>query len=109
MPFDAGAPAAQDRNFVLLDFEDGSGLSALVFVEGLTSNQYLERKADIARYRRALDCLRNCALSSCDSVEYLVEMRKAYASEQAAERYPMRLAAGKAGGNGGQRALDPQP
>jgi hypothetical protein len=42
-------------------------------------------------------------------VEYLVEMRKAYASEQAAERYPMRLAAGQAGGNGGQRALDPQP
>lgn len=74
IPLNIGAHAAQDSNFVLLDFED----SSVVFVEGLANNQYLERKADVARYREALDYLRDSALSPRDSIHYINERLKAY-------------------------------
>lgn len=82
IPFDAGAHAAQDGNFVLLEFaEDDASLSPVVFVEGLTGNQYLERKADIARYRENIEYLRDLALSPRDSVQRMLQVRKIYASE----------------------------
>ncbi len=43
--------AAQDSNFILLEFDD-KDLSPVVFVEGLTGNQYIERSTDIARTAR---------------------------------------------------------
>ena len=43
IPFDFGVPAAQDSNFVLLEFDETTKISPTVFVEGLTRNQYLER------------------------------------------------------------------
>jgi transcriptional regulator with XRE-family HTH domain len=63
IPFDTGAYAAQDSNFIIFEFED----SSVAFVEGLAGNQYLERKDDISRYREALDYLRDSALSPRDS------------------------------------------
>jgi transcriptional regulator with XRE-family HTH domain len=77
IPFNVGAYAVADSNFVLLDFED-SDLSSVVFVEGLTGNQYHERKNDVARYRETLEYLRDCALNPHDSVQYIAEVRKAY-------------------------------
>lgn len=79
IPFDVGAYAAQDSNFVLFDF-DVSGLSSVVFVEGLVNHQYQERKADLDRYREAVEYLRDAALSPRESVLRIAEMRKAYAS-----------------------------
>jgi transcriptional regulator with XRE-family HTH domain len=79
IPFDVGAPAAQDSNFVLLEF-DGS-LAPVVFVEGLIKNQYHERKVDVDRYREAVEYLRDAALSPRDSVQRIIEMRKLYAGE----------------------------
>jgi transcriptional regulator with XRE-family HTH domain len=78
VPFDAGALAAQESNFVLLEFTEGSNLPPVVFVEGLTGNQYFERSADIARYREAIEYLRDSALSPRDSVQRVAEMRNAY-------------------------------
>jgi transcriptional regulator with XRE-family HTH domain len=78
IPFDVGAHAAQDSNFVLLEFDES--LSPVVFIEGLTNHQYQERKADLARYREAVEYLRDSALSPRDSVLRIAEMRKAYAS-----------------------------
>lgn len=80
IPFDAGAHAAADSLFVLLEFDEDSNLSPVVFVEGLTGNQYLERKADIARYREAIENLRDTALSPRDSVQRINELRTAYIS-----------------------------
>lgn len=80
IPFDIGAYAAADGNFVLLEFDEDSGLSPVVFIEGLSSNKYLERHADIARYREAIEYLRNLALSPDDSTQRIIEMRKVYAS-----------------------------
>jgi transcriptional regulator with XRE-family HTH domain len=75
IPFDAGGHVAQDSNFILFEREEGSHPSQVVFVEGLTGNQYHERKADITRYREAIDNLRDSALSPRDSVEYLTRLK----------------------------------
>jgi len=81
VPFDSGSHAAQDSNFVLLEFEEESNLSPVVFIEGLMSNQYLERKADIARYREAVDYLRDSALSPRDSIQLITECQEVYIRE----------------------------
>jgi transcriptional regulator with XRE-family HTH domain len=78
IPFDVGAHAAQDSNFVLLEFDEESNLSPVVFVEGLQGNQYLERKADITRYREALEHLRDSALSPRNSIQRIAELRDTY-------------------------------
>ncbi len=56
VPFDAGAYAAADGYFVLLEFDDPN-LSPVVFTEGLTGNQYFERTAEIARYRKTAESI----------------------------------------------------
>jgi len=78
IPFDFGAHAAADSYFVLLEFDDPN-LSPVVYVEGLTGNQYLERKAEIARYREAVEILRDSALSPRDSLSVIAEYREKYA------------------------------
>jgi len=79
IPFDVGAHAGQDRNFVLLEFD---GPFSVVFVEGLTNNSYQESRADLDRYREAVDHLRNVALSPKHSIQRIAEMRKVYLSGQ---------------------------
>jgi transcriptional regulator with XRE-family HTH domain len=79
IPFDAGAHAAQDSNFILFQFEKRPDLSPVVFVEGLTGNQYLEKFADIVRYREALEYLRKVALSPRASVDLVTEKQNAHA------------------------------
>lgn len=78
IPFDFGAHAAADSYFVLLEFDD-PGLSPVVFVEGLTGNQYLERKAEISRYREVIEILRDSALSPRDSIALIADYREKYA------------------------------
>jgi transcriptional regulator with XRE-family HTH domain len=83
IPFEHGAHVAQDSNFIFFEFEQGSertsSLSPVVFVEGLTGNQYLEKQADIDRYREAIEYLRDSALTPRDSVQRVTEMRNNYA------------------------------
>jgi len=81
IPFELGAHAAQDSNFVLLEFEEGSNLPPVVFVEGLIGGQLLERKSDITRYREAVEYLRDSALSPRESVQRVNKLREKYASE----------------------------
>ena len=76
IPFEVGVHASQDSNFILFELEEGSGNPPVVFVEGLTGNQYHERKTDIARYREAIELLRDSALSPRDSVEYMAKIRE---------------------------------
>jgi transcriptional regulator with XRE-family HTH domain len=80
VPFSVGAHAAQDSNFILFEFEQSTNQSPVVFVEGLTGNQYLEKWPDIARYREAIEYLRDSALSSLDSAQLVTEMRDSYAT-----------------------------
>ena len=80
IPFAAGAYAAADGYFVLLEFEEDSNLWPMVFIEGLAGNQYLQHRADISRYRETIEYLRDRALDPSDSVALMIEMRKNYAS-----------------------------
>ena len=80
IPFSVGAHSAQDSNFILFEFDESSSLSPVIFVEGLTGNQYLEKQVDIARYREAIEYLRDAALTPRDSLARIDEVRKAYAS-----------------------------
>jgi transcriptional regulator with XRE-family HTH domain len=79
VPFEAGAVAAQDSNFVLLEF-DNSGLPSVIFIEGLASNQIFEKKADIDSFREAFENLRDNALTPRESISRMNQMRKHYAS-----------------------------
>jgi transcriptional regulator with XRE-family HTH domain len=79
IPFDVGAYAAQDSNFVLLEFANPVP-RPVVFVEGLTSNAYQEHKGDLDRYREAIDYLRKSARSPEDSILHIAELQKDYAA-----------------------------
>jgi transcriptional regulator with XRE-family HTH domain len=118
VPFDLGAHAAQDSNFILFEFDQkpsssppdpksdsslsdeksGSSLSdekpklpPVVFVEALTGNHYLGKDADIERYSEAIEYLRDTALSPRDSVQRLTDIKEIYKSG----RHPASVAAAK--------------
>lgn len=79
--FDFGAHAAQDSNFILFEFAENANQSPVVSVEGLTGMQYLEKSADITRYREAIEYLRDAALSPRDSIALVAEKQRAYADK----------------------------
>jgi transcriptional regulator with XRE-family HTH domain len=81
IPFDNVTYAAQDSNFVLLEFDEVSNLSPVIFIEGLAAHQYLERAADISRYREAIEYLRDSALNPRDSMQQVDHLRDAYVNE----------------------------
>ena len=81
IPFKAGAYAAADSYFVLLEFDDESNLWPVVYIEGLTDNQYLQRGPDIARYRETVEYLRGRALNPDGSIEFMENVRKEYERE----------------------------
>jgi transcriptional regulator with XRE-family HTH domain len=78
VPFDVGAHAAQDSNFILFEFGLSTDLGPVVFVEGLTGNHYLEKPEQIERYREALEYLRDSALGPRDSIQLMAELQEAY-------------------------------
>ncbi len=81
IPFSAGAYAALEGYFSLLEFAEDSDLRPMVFVEGLSTNLYLERDADVARYRETIEYLRDRALNLRRSAELITRIRDNYASE----------------------------
>ncbi len=74
IPYEAGAYPAMESNFDYLEF-GGSKLPGLVFVEGLVSDQYLERPDELDRYRAALGYLRAVALNPRDSAGRIRQLR----------------------------------
>lgn len=81
IPFDVGAHAAADGYFILLEFEDPN-LQPIVFLEGLTGIGYLERKDEIARYREAIEHLRDSALSPRDSQALIAGSLETYLANE---------------------------
>jgi transcriptional regulator with XRE-family HTH domain len=75
VPFDVGAHAAADSNFDLLEFGEDSLQGPVVYVEGLLSHLYQERPAEIARYREAIEYLRDSALNARDSMALIAQIR----------------------------------
>nr|WP_308162988.1 helix-turn-helix transcriptional regulator [Nocardia alni] len=82
-PFAAGVPLGLSPGpFVLLEFgADGKGQPVeppVVYVEGFTGDLYLERKADVRRYRRAHEVLLGSALDVDTSRSLLRQVAKEY-------------------------------
>ena len=80
LPFDAGAHAAADSNFDLLEFGRESVQGPLVYVEGLLSQLYQERPAEIDRYREAIEHLRDSGLNARDSMALIARRRGTHAT-----------------------------
>jgi transcriptional regulator with XRE-family HTH domain len=80
IPFSAGAHASADSNFELLEFGDNSRQAPIVYVEGLVTRQILERPAEVARYREAIEYLRDSALSTANSAALIASIRDGYSS-----------------------------
>jgi Domain of unknown function (DUF5753) len=78
IPFDAGAHASIDSNFVILEFDEESHQRPVIYVEGLFTNRYQERPAEIARYREAAEYLRDAALSPRDSTSLISQIRRSH-------------------------------
>lgn len=77
VPFDQGAYAAQDSNFVLLQFGEPA-LSPIVYVEGLAAYHFLEREEDVDRYRETVESLRQSALGPRESLRRIQQVRDTY-------------------------------
>jgi transcriptional regulator with XRE-family HTH domain len=75
IPFTVGAHAAADSNFDLLEFGDNTRQAPVVYVEGLVTNQIFERAGEVARYREAIEYLRDAALSTADSAALIIDVR----------------------------------
>jgi hypothetical protein len=75
VPFEVGAHPGLDNTFMLLEF-NSSIQSPVVFVENLAGNFYLERDAEIQRYREVLEHLKACALSPINSIKYIQTIRR---------------------------------
>jgi transcriptional regulator with XRE-family HTH domain len=73
MPFDEGAHASMGTSFELLQFPE-QGATAIIYIEGLTSSQYLETSADIERYTLTFDHLRASAFAPERSVEFIAQV-----------------------------------
>jgi transcriptional regulator with XRE-family HTH domain len=78
IPFVAGAHAAMDNIFTVLDFADA--VPSVVYVEGLMGWLYLEREAEVARYKRVLEHLHEVALPQRETIELISEVGAQYAS-----------------------------
>jgi len=68
--FEAGAHPAMESVFSILNFEQPL-VPDIVYVEGLVGNIYLERPADLERYRRIFSHLSTIALNPAESISLL--------------------------------------
>jgi transcriptional regulator with XRE-family HTH domain len=70
LPFDHGAHASMGTSFYRLKFPE-QGDTDIIYIEDLTSSQYLEEPADIERYTLVIDHLRASALSPEASADFI--------------------------------------
>ncbi|NKY88981.1 helix-turn-helix domain-containing protein [Nocardia veterana] len=87
IPFDAGAHAGLlVQSFTLLSFPtqraSRTAEPPVVFVESFTGGLFFEDDAVISRYRRALDDIRQVALSEADTIRLVRKIAEEYGREQ---------------------------
>ncbi|MFC4901707.1 helix-turn-helix domain-containing protein [Streptosporangium amethystogenes subsp. fukuiense] len=73
LPDSAGAHAAMDGAFTILNFRD-QGDPSIVYIETATSDLYLESPEEIERYKLIFDLIRSSALSPESSVARLTDL-----------------------------------
>lgn len=70
IPYAAGAHAGMAGSFVLMDFPDAAD-PAVVYIESLAGDLFLEAETDLRRYGLVFDNLRAVALSPDDSMNLI--------------------------------------
>jgi transcriptional regulator with XRE-family HTH domain len=75
LPFKAGAHPGMTGAFSILEFPESAD-SAVVYLEGVTSDLYLEKEPDVRRYTGLYEHLRASALSTTESRALIQSMAK---------------------------------
>lgn len=78
IPFDMGAHPGLNGQYAILEFPDASD-SSVVYIEGVTSDLYLEKPADVQKYSVMYEHLRAQALNVDQSRQCIADIAKEYA------------------------------
>ncbi|MCX4762905.1 helix-turn-helix transcriptional regulator [Streptomyces sp. NBC_01275] len=78
LPFDVGAHPGLNGQYTILEFTDAAD-SSVVYIEGVTSDLYLEKAHDVQQYSVMYEHLRAQALSVEQSRQTIEEVAKEYA------------------------------
>ncbi|MEE1800665.1 helix-turn-helix transcriptional regulator [Streptomyces sp. NPDC101062] len=78
LPFDMGAHPGITGHYAILEFPDASD-SSVVYIEGVTSDLYLEKANDVQRYSVMYEHLRAQALNADQTRQYIADIAKEYA------------------------------
>lgn len=73
VPFAVGAHSGLESNFKIVDLAPPA--PAVVYVEGLTGPQYLERLEDIEAFERVFEQLKKVALKPAHTIELITKIR----------------------------------
>ncbi|MBB1256332.1 helix-turn-helix domain-containing protein [Streptomyces alkaliterrae] len=80
MPFELGAHPGVNGQYAVLEFPDTAD-STVVYLEGVTSDLYLEKAGDVQSYTVMYEHLRAQALNPDQSRDFIVKVAKDYARE----------------------------
>ncbi|WP_406861482.1 helix-turn-helix transcriptional regulator [Streptomyces sp. HUAS MG47] len=78
LPFDMGAHPGISGHYAILEFPDASD-SSVVYIEGVTSDLYLEKANDVAKYSVMYEHLRAQALNVEQTRQFIERIAKEYA------------------------------
>ncbi len=79
LPFDMGAHPGINGQYAILEFPDAAD-SSVVYIEGVTSDLYLEKANDVQRYSVMYEHLRAQALNVEQTREFISKIAKSYTS-----------------------------
>ncbi|MEU3678986.1 helix-turn-helix domain-containing protein [Streptomyces griseus] len=79
LPFDMGAHPGVNGQYAILEFPDAAD-SSVVYIEGVTSDLYLEKANDVQRYSVMYEHLRAQALNVEQTREFISKIAKSYTS-----------------------------
>ncbi|MCD9880535.1 helix-turn-helix domain-containing protein [Streptomyces guryensis] len=78
IPFDMGAHPGLNGQYAILEFPDAAD-SSVVYIEGVTSDLYLEKANDVQKYSVMYEHLRAQALNADQSRQLIADIAKDYA------------------------------
>ncbi|MEU9209295.1 helix-turn-helix transcriptional regulator [Streptomyces sp. NPDC048415] len=78
LPYEVGAHPGLNGQYAILEFPDAAD-SSVVYIEGVTSDLYLEKAADVQKYSVMYEHLRAQALNVDQSRQFISDIAKEYA------------------------------
>ncbi|MCZ0988684.1 helix-turn-helix domain-containing protein [Streptomyces diastatochromogenes] len=78
LPFEVGAHPGLNGQYAILEFTDAAD-SSVVYLEGVTSDLYLEKAQDVQKYAVMYEHLRAQSLNVEQSRQYISDVAKSYA------------------------------